>query len=64
MLHEKIKRYLIENGIKQTFLAEKLSLPDSTISDMLNGYRKIDAVEYHLICNALRVPLEYFFEES
>ena len=63
MLGEKIKNYLIEHGIKQRFLAEKLELPDPVISDMLNGQRKIDAVEYYQICKALRVSLEYFFEE-
>lgn len=61
MLGEKIKNYLIEHGIKQRFLAEKLELPDPVISDMLNGQRKIDAVEYYQICKALRVSLEYFF---
>lgn len=63
MLGEKIKNYLVENGIKQRFLAEKLKLPDPVISDMLSGQRKIDAVEYYQICKALRVSLEYFFEE-
>lgn len=64
MLGEKIKNYLVEHGIKQRFLAEKLELPDSVISDMLNGFRKIDAVEYYQICKALRVSLEYFFENE
>lgn len=63
MLGERIKNYLVEHGIKQRFLAEKLELPDPVISDMLSGQRKIDAVEYYQICKALRVSLEYFFEE-
>ena len=64
MLHEKIKKYLIEHGIKQTFLAQKLGIPDPTLSDMLAGQRKIYADEYYKICNALGVSLTYFFEEA
>lgn len=64
MLNERLKKFLTEHGIKQTFLAEKLNVPDYAISDMLSGRRKIDAVEYYQICKALRVPLEYFFEEE
>lgn len=64
MLHEKIKKYLIDHGIKQTFLAEKLGIADPVVSDMLSGQRKISAVEYYQICQALKVPLEYFFEED
>lgn len=64
MLHEKLKKFLTEHGIKQTFLAEKLNLPDYAISDMLSGRRKIDAVEYYQICKALRVDMEYFMEDE
>lgn len=64
MLGEKIKNYLVEHGIKQRFLAEKLELPDPVISDMLSGQRKIDAVEYYQICKALRVDMEYFMEDE
>lgn len=64
MLGEKIKNYLVEHGIKQRFLAEKLELPDPVISDMLSGQRKIDAVEYYQICKALRVNMEYFLEDE
>lgn len=64
MLGEKIKNYLVEHGIKQRFLAEKLELPDPVISDMLSGQRKIDAVEYYQICKALRVSMEYFMDDE
>lgn len=60
---EKIKRYLVDHGIKQTFLAQKLNIPDPALSDMLCGRRKINAEEYYIICKALGVSLEYFFEE-
>lgn len=59
-----IKQYMSDNGIKQTFLAAKLNVPDSKISDMLNGVQKINAVEYYLICKALRVDMEFFFKQE
>ncbi len=66
MLGLKIKDYLTENGIKQSFLVEKTGMTASTISDICNGVRqKIDAVEYYKICKALGVPLDTFlFDEE
>ena len=60
MVGEKIKNYLNEKGIKQTFLAEKTGFTNSIISDMCKGSRKIECVEYYKICNALGVPLDTF----
>lgn len=60
MVGEKIKNYLNEKGIKQTFLAEKTGFTNSIISDMCLGNRKIECVEYYKICKALGVPLDTF----
>ena len=57
---ENIKAYLVEKGIKQTFVARQSGIPDSTISEILNKGRRIDILEYWKICTALSVPLEYF----
>lgn len=61
MIGAKIKEYLSENGIKQSFLAQKTGLTDSIISDICIHDRKVDCVEYFKICNALNLPLDYFF---
>ena len=37
MLGLRIKDYLTENGIKQSFLVEKTGMSASTISDICNG---------------------------
>lgn len=63
MLGKIIKKYLDANGVKQTFLAQKLGIPDSAVSDMLNGKRNIMATEYYLICKALGVSTDLFFED-
>lgn len=64
MVGARIKEYLQQNGIKQTFLAEKTGLTDSQISDICNHDRKIDAITYYKICKVLDVPLDTFVKEA
>lgn len=64
MLGQRIKKYLTENGIKQTYLADKTGFTNSIISDMLNGTRKIETTEYFKICKALDVPFDFFYEDE
>ena len=52
-----IKKYLIENGIKQSYLS---GIPSPILNMILNDNRKIEANEYMRICDALGVPLEQF----
>ena len=61
---EKIKKFLVEHGITQTFIAKSTGLTDQVISDICNKGRKIDCEEYFKICQALNVPLDYFFVEK
>lgn len=63
-LGEKIKKFIEERGIKQTFLAEKTGLSNSIISKILNDNHSITADTYYAICKALRVDLNYFFEDE
>lgn len=62
MIGAKIRAYLEERGIKQSFLVDKTGLSACAISDICLGNRKIDCMEYFKICRALGVPLETFFE--
>lgn len=63
MLGLKIKKYMDNKGIKQTFLAEKTGMSLQAINTILNGNRKIEATEYYDICNALDKPLDFFFKD-
>lgn len=63
-LGDRIKAYITDRGIKQSFLAENAGVSDSVMSKMLNNQLNIDAVQYHRICKALRVDLNYFFEDE
>ena len=62
MIGKKIKIYLENKGVKQKFVADKSGLSESAMSDICNEKRKVDAVEYYLICKALQLPLDYFLE--
>ena len=55
-----IKEYMAENGIKQSFVADKVGIPQPQMSDICNKGRSIDCILYYKICNALNVPLEKF----
>lgn len=57
---EKIKNYIQEEGLKLSKIAERVGIPLSTFSAMLNGKRRITADEFIAICKALNVPLEQF----
>lgn len=59
-----IGKYLKENGIKQTFLAERVGMPDAKISAIINQGQKIEVVEYYRICRALNVSFEKFLDEA
>ena len=63
MVGLKIKEYLEENGIKQSFVAEKVGITPSRMSEIVNKQNKIiDCVLYYKICKVLNVPLELFLE--
>lgn len=62
MVGERIKQYLTDNGIKQTFVAEKVGITQPQMSEICNKGRSIDCLLYYRICKALNVPLETFLE--
>lgn len=64
MVGSKIKNYLIENGIKQSFVADKAGLTVSQMSAICNGDRNIDVVTYARICKALNVPFDSFLPDD
>ena len=62
MVGQRIKQYIEENGIKQTFVANKVGITPSQFNLLCNTDRKIDCITYFKICKVLGVPLEYFVE--
>lgn len=64
MLGLKIKAYMDGKYIKQTVLTDKTGMRPQVVSAILAGTRKIEATEYFAICQALEVPLDFFFKEE
>lgn len=53
VVQSKVAQYLKEQGIKQSWLAQKTGLTDNMISGILNGTRKMTADEFVRICKAI-----------
>lgn len=64
MVGQRIKAYLVDNGIKQTFLSEKTGIPSPIITAMLSGQRRIEVMEYYQICRALKVDFMTFIADG
>lgn len=62
-----VKRYLVEHGIKQSYLADKTGLTNSMISDLCTGIRSdqtIPCIVIWKICKALDVPISTFVNDD
>ena len=58
----KIKNYLNEHGISQTFISRKTGLSLQKLNRSLNGFRKLTFDEYVRICDELGVSTAAFLE--
>lgn len=63
MIGQKIKQYLEDNGIKQSFLAEKIGVTAQKMSYICSS-KDVDCVTYYKICKALNLPLETFLADT
>lgn len=61
-VNEKIKKYLTEHGIKQSFLVEKGVMSRYALNAVVNGKRKITADELAKVANALQVDANIFLQ--
>lgn len=60
----RIKKYIDDKGIKQTFLSEKSGIPPVTLNQILNDNRRLEVNEYAHICMSLNLPLDFFKDEK
>ncbi len=60
----KIKNYLKDNGISQTFISKKTGISLTKLNMSLNGNRKLGFGEYELICGVLSVRADKFLESK
>lgn len=59
---KKIKAYLIQFGISQTWLSIETAIPLPKLNLALAGKRRMKFEEYELICGALGVGADKFLE--
>lgn len=55
-----IRRTREEKGITQLVLADRLEVPQSFVSKVETGERRLDILELRAVCFALDVPLKKF----
>lgn len=58
----KIKSYLEEKGITQTFISRQTGIELPKLNLALNGKRRITFEEYSLICGVLKVNTDFFLK--
>ncbi len=57
---ERLKKARLESDLKQTKVAKKLAKPQSFISKIEQGERRLDVVELKKIADIYKKPLDYF----
>lgn len=60
----KMRQYIQETGLKQSVIAQKVGITDSSLSLALLGKRRLEAGEYVSICNVLDVPFDFFVTDD
>lgn len=59
-----LKRFVESTGIKQKYISAQTGIPESILSNILQGKRKCEVGEYASICAILDVPVERFITEE
>lgn len=63
ILLEQLYRLRMTSGLRQSDLADKINVPQSFISKIESGERRIDLIELREICIALGSDLKEFINE-
>ena len=53
MIYEHVRAAIDASGIKRMYIAEKIDMPESTFSALMNGKRTMKAEELLAICEVL-----------
>lgn len=64
-VQERVSDYILNNGIKQSFIVEKTGLNKDIMSAILNKKRRMTADEFEMICKALnKTPNDFMLIEK
>ena len=55
MAGEKLREMIDERGLKQKFIAEKIGISETALSQMLNGKQKIDVDTFLAIATVMHM---------
>jgi len=61
---KRIKQYILDNGIKQTFIAEKTGIELNVLNACLNGKTRLTVDRLEKIAAALGVRPEFFLNSD
>lgn len=59
-VYQKVRSYLVDNGIEPAWVGEKIGVPISTLNAILDGTETLYADDLRAICYALNVSPEEF----
>jgi len=59
---ERFKKARLESGLKQEEVAKKLNKPQSYVSKIESGERRLDVVELKIIAEVYKKNIEYFIK--
>lgn len=59
---KKLKAYINEHGLKQTYIAEQSGIDVKTLNAILNGYIRLSVERLEAICKVLNVSPKIFLE--
>lgn len=63
-MHQRIRNYIQENGLKFNFVAEKAGIKPKRFYRLMNGESPIGIEEYEKICMGLGLEAGYFFNKQ
>ncbi|MBU5250550.1 helix-turn-helix domain-containing protein [Lysinibacillus capsici] len=63
-VHERIRHYIDDNGLKMKYVAERSSIELKRFYRIINGDSTLSADEYEMICKGLNVEPENFFKSK
>jgi transcriptional regulator with XRE-family HTH domain len=59
---QRLRTARIEAGITQQQLAKRLGIPQSLVSKMEIGERRVDAVELEILAGIYKKPIRFFLD--
>ena len=60
-MHERVRAYISDRGLSQKLISSNSGIPESKLSLILNGKRRMTVDDYESICRAMAVEPARFY---